>query len=103
MPDFICIGVPQFLGEMIEGRDEVAAIRVSGIAAEIGAPWVDVQPDVAPGADPLVTVNRALAKTIRAYPDRVPSRVRGGLHHRPGRHEGPGSPAPAHLLVRCPR
>ena len=72
MPDFICIGVPQFLGEMIEGRDEVAAIRASGFAAEIGAPWVDVQPDVVPGADPLVAVNRALAEAIQAHPDRVP-------------------------------
>jgi arginase len=72
VPEYVCIGVPHFLGKLIDGRDEVAAIQASGIAAEIGATWVDVRPEVALDEDPIVAVNRALAEAIQAYPGRVP-------------------------------
>ncbi len=72
MPDFVCIGMPYYLGERIDGRNEVEAMRASGIAAEIDAPWVDVQPDFSAHANPIVAANRALAAAIQAHPGRVP-------------------------------
>lgn len=72
MPAFVCIGVPYFLGQRIEGRSEVDAVRASGIAAEIGAPWLDVQPDFHAHPDPIVAVNRALAQAVAANPQRTP-------------------------------
>lgn len=44
MAEFVCIGVPYFIGERIARRSEVFAIRDSGIAREIGAEWVGVEP-----------------------------------------------------------
>lgn len=72
MTDYICIGVPYWLGESKDGRTEVESIKQSGIADELGADWVDIEPDFAAVDDPVVAVNRAIAATIQAHQDKVP-------------------------------
>jgi arginase len=72
MAEFVCIGVPYFVGETIDRRTEVAQIRASGFAAGIEAPWIDVDPDFGYGIDPVVAVNRALAAAIEANMGRIP-------------------------------
>ncbi len=72
MTDTICIGVPYFLGERVAGRSAADEIRASGLAAAIGAPWIDVAPDFAAHPDPIVAVNRALAEIIAAHRARAP-------------------------------
>ncbi len=71
MADFECIGVPYFIGERIARRTEVAAVRDSGIAREIGAHWRNIEPD--PDApDPVSGVNRALADAITRRDNAIP-------------------------------
>jgi len=70
--EFVCIGVSHFIGEPPGGASAVEAVRASGIAAELDAPWVDVLPVFAGGYHPIVAVNRALAETIAAHRGRVP-------------------------------
>lgn len=70
--EFVCIGVPYYLGELIEGRTEVEQIKAANFAKQIGAPWVDLNPDFGYGIDPVVAVNIALAQTIAAHPGRIP-------------------------------
>ena len=72
MPNYICIGVPYYLGERNTDRGEIDALRQCGIAAELNAPWLDIAPDFAAADDPVVAVNRAIAEAIAAHPDRVP-------------------------------
>ena len=72
MPDYICIGVPYYLGALNTERDEVKALRRSGIADELNAEWLDVVPDFGSADDPVVAVNRALAGAIAANRDRTP-------------------------------
>jgi len=72
MPEFVCIGVPYFLGQRLDERTEVAAVRASGIAQDLGAEWVEVTPDTAIDPDPVTAVNRALAESIAAHRDRFP-------------------------------
>ena len=72
MSKYVCIGVPYYLGEARPEREEVEALRHSGIAAELKAEWVEIEPDFAAADDPVVAVNRALAEAIRAHADRVP-------------------------------
>jgi len=72
MPDFICIGVPYFLGQHLPERTEVAAIRNSDFPRQIGAQWVDVVPAPDGAQDPVTAVNRALADAITAHRDRLP-------------------------------
>ena len=72
MTKYVCIGVPYYLGEAIAERGEVEALRQSGIAAELDADWVEIAPDFADADDPVVAVNRALAKAIQAHEDRIP-------------------------------
>jgi arginase len=72
MPEFVCFGVPYFIGERIVGRTAVADVRGSGITQEIGADWIDIQPDCDDAPDPITAVNRALADAISAHRDRVP-------------------------------
>jgi arginase len=47
-------------------------IKSSGIAAEIGAAWVDVIPDPGLSDNPVLAVNRALADTIQSHPAKTP-------------------------------
>lgn len=72
MSNYICIGVPYYLGEKRGDRTEVQALRAAGVADELGADWADIQPDFQASEDPVVAVNRALADTIKAFPDKVP-------------------------------
>jgi arginase len=72
MAEFVCIGVPYFVGELVAGRTEVAQVKASGFAAEIGAPWIDLDPDFGYGIDPLTAVNLALAEAVAAHPGRIP-------------------------------
>ena len=70
MVAYICIAVPQFIGELKPERTEIESLKRSGIAAEIGASWVDISPD--PTGDSVIAVNRALADTIKAHADKTP-------------------------------
>lgn len=72
MKPYVCIGMPYFIGERIEARTEVEAVKHSGIAAELGADWVDVMPDFASAPDAITAVNRALAQVITAHADKTP-------------------------------
>ena len=72
MSKTICIGVPYYLGEKKSDRTEVQTLRAAGIAEELNAKWVEIEPDFQASDDPVVAVNRALAVTIQAYPDKVP-------------------------------
>lgn len=68
---YICIGAPYWLGER-QPVSAVDAIKQSGIAQEIGADWVDIEPDYNAYSDPVVAVNVALADAIRAHSDKTP-------------------------------
>jgi arginase len=68
--NFICIAVPEFIGELRPERTEIELLKRSGIAQEIGATWVDITPDSE--GDPVVAVNRSLAETIKAHADKTP-------------------------------
>lgn len=72
MPEYVCIGVPYYLGTARPERQEVEALRHSGVAGELGADWVDIQPDFAAAADPIVAVNRALAAAVQANAGKIP-------------------------------
>lgn len=72
MTEYVCIAVPQFLGEYKPERTETRALQRSGIAAEIGAEWVDVIPDFTVRGNAVIDVNRALADAIRAHPGKTP-------------------------------
>ena len=72
MSTYICIGVPYYLGEKRRDRTEVQALRAAGVADVLDADWVDIQPDFQASEDPVVAVNRALADTIRSFPDKIP-------------------------------
>lgn len=72
MNSYVCIGVPYYLGKALPDRREVAALRQTGIADELDAEWIDINPDFAAAVDPVVAVNRALADAIAARPDKIP-------------------------------
>jgi arginase len=72
MTNFICIGVPYYIGDRFEERTEVEAIEKSGFAAEIGAEWVTIAPDFEAAPDKLTAVNRALAEVIKAHSNWLP-------------------------------
>lgn len=72
MKAYICIGAPYYLGEARADRREVEALRQSGIADELDAEWIDIEPDFSQSHDAVVAVNRALAVTIQAHPDKIP-------------------------------
>ena len=72
MTQYICIGVPYYIGERHANRTEVEAIKNSGFAHEIGADWITIEPDFDSAPDRLSAVNRALADVIQAHPDHIP-------------------------------
>ncbi len=72
MSKYVCIGVPYYLGEARPERAEVSALRQSGIAAELNAEWVEIEPDFAAADDPAVAVNWALAEAIKAHQAKTP-------------------------------
>jgi len=71
MPDYVFIGVPYFLGERIEGRDEIAKLKAA-ITQENASSWIDLEPNFADDVDPVIAVNRALAAAIAANADKTP-------------------------------
>ncbi len=72
MSKFVCIGVPYYLGEAKSDRREVDALRRSGIADELHAEWIEIEPNFATADDPVVAVNRALANTVQSQADKLP-------------------------------
>ncbi len=72
MTDLICIGVPYWLGEKTGYTGSVDAIKNSGIAAEMGAAWLDITPDFTDVPDALTAANKSLAATIAAHPGKLP-------------------------------
>lgn len=72
MSKYVCIGVPYYLGERVPERGEVEALRHSGIADELQAEWVEIEPDFAAVDDKVVAVNRALAAAIKSRADKTP-------------------------------
>lgn len=72
MTQFVCIGVPYFIGERIPARTEIDTLRRAGLADALGATWTDFTPNFADAPDPVTAVNRALARTIRFYPNALP-------------------------------
>ncbi len=72
MNDYVCIGVPYYLGKTVPERREVEALRECGIADELQAEWKGIEPDFAAAADPVVAVNRALAAAIQAQAPKIP-------------------------------
>jgi len=72
MKNYVCIGVPYCLGEALPERREVEALRRSGIADELQADWIDIEPDFAAVADRVVAVNRSLAAAIKAQAPKIP-------------------------------
>lgn len=94
MTQYVCIGVPYWLGKRLEGRTEILSIKVSGIVQELGAEWVDITPDFATSADPVIAVNCSLAEVIATHRDRTPlifasdctsalGALKGLEHHNP--------------------
>ncbi len=65
MAKLACIGVPYWLGETTEYTGAVETARERGIAEDIGATWIEIQPEFN-GVDPVIAVNRALAEAIAA-------------------------------------
>lgn len=72
MSDFICIGVPYFLGEKLDEPNAITTVRDSGFAQNIGAEWIDIVPDETNSPDPITAVNRALAEVIAINRDCFP-------------------------------
>lgn len=72
MPEYICIGVPYWLGESKPDRTEVNTIKHSGIANELNADWVDIQPDFDKYDNPVIAVNQAIADVVKAHTDKIP-------------------------------
>jgi arginase len=72
LAQYICIGSPYYVGEHFDGRTEVEAIKNSGFHHEIGADWIDIQPDFDAAPHPVTAVNRALADAIARHSDKTP-------------------------------
>jgi len=72
MAKYVCIGVPYWLGELNVERTEVESIKKSGIANELDADWVNIQPDFDAVDNPVVAVNRAIADVIQTHSDKIP-------------------------------
>lgn len=72
MTSYVCIGVPYYLGESLPDRREVDTLRNTGIADELDAEWINIEPDFAQSDDPVVAVNHALALAITAHSDKTP-------------------------------
>jgi arginase len=65
MTQLACIAVPYWLGEKTDYTGSVEAAHEMGITEDIGATWVEIEPDFN-GDNPVVAVNRALAKAVAA-------------------------------------
>lgn len=72
MTQFVCIGVPYWLGSKAAYTGSVEVIRANGIAEELNAEWVELAPDFDAVEELIVAVNLALAAAIQAHSDSVP-------------------------------
>ena len=72
MTKYICIGSPYYIGQRIDERTEVDALETSGIAAEIGATWINIKPDFDSAPDALTAINLEIARIIYTHTDCVP-------------------------------
>lgn len=63
------IAVPYWLGKKEDYSGCVEVLKDTGIAADIGAEWVNITPQFSDDEEAVVSVNKALANTIRALPD----------------------------------
>lgn len=71
MTQFVCIGVPYWLGDR-QFPSAVDKIKESGLHQEIGAEWIDIQPDFPAHEDKVVAVNQALAKVLAEHAQQFP-------------------------------
>jgi arginase len=72
MPEIILITVPYWLGKKDEYSGSVEAALEAGIAEQVGAQVVEIAPQFNDDEEPVVSVNRALAKAIRDHADSLP-------------------------------
>lgn len=68
---YVCIGVPYYIGKR-QKNGAVEAMRASGIAAELGAEWVEIEPAFGSIVERVSSVNEALVQAITSYPDHTP-------------------------------
>lgn len=71
MMRLVCIGVPYWLGEQADDSGAVEAARQMGIAGELNAEWIALNPQFSADEPSVVSVNKALAEAIAAQPDDV--------------------------------
>ncbi len=72
MPQFVCIAVPQFIGQTIDGRTEVTDLKTSGFVERLHAKWETIHPYYDAYDSPVTAVNAALAETIATNSSRFP-------------------------------
>lgn len=72
MTQYLCISIPFFIGEKLPNRNETQLLKESGIAAELNAPWIDLEADFFATDNPIVAVNRALVRILEQYPAHIP-------------------------------
>jgi arginase len=65
MVELVVIGVPYWLGSAEQHSGSVQVARDSGILGEIGADYIDIEPQFKEGEHPVTAVNRALAETVK--------------------------------------
>lgn len=74
----LIIGAPYYLGKTEGAGTSVAVLKEAGIADELGAEWVDLDPPFAAFDNPVSAVNKALADLIAAQDDDTVSLVMVG-------------------------
>lgn len=97
MTDFVCIAVPYVPEQQEKISGAVGALHDAGIAAELNAPWVEIEVDFASAPDPVTAVNRGIARAIAAHPDKVPLIFGVGCHWCVGAVKGLEAHHPAVL------
>lgn len=88
MPEFICYGLPYFLGRRQLEPSAVTAIKDSGFPESIGAPWADVEPRFQIGVHTVLSTNLTLAAAIEAHADRMPIILAGDCTSAVGAMKG---------------
>jgi arginase len=94
MTRFVCLSVPYYLGQPLESTSELEAIRTHALIGEIGANWVEVQPDFTRFNNPVTAVHAAIANAITQHSDFVPLVFAPDCVSALGIMKGLGSQAP---------
>lgn len=77
MTKFVCVSVPYYVGEIKGSAKSSAVLQQRGIAGEIGADWIEIQPQF--GDEPRISsINRALAEVIAAQDSQTVALVLAG-------------------------